>query len=282
VAIYLRKSVKGKKVTKEFICGGSLVTETAVITAAHCILHPTYCQKTRAKDLEIHFGRYDISNDKESDVQKINVQQTIIHPDWLEESDASKDADIAVIILKTPVKYGPNVQPICQWKGSEGISQLKNTTGTVVGWGMDINNEISKTQKVFSIPIIAQTKCMRNHLNFLFMTSDRTFCATNFDGKGPCKGDSGGGFYIKKGMKWYLRGIVSGAMIDYNTQYCDLLRPVVYVDAAKFQSWTTMVLDSQPIKNENGRQKLSSRQVLHYQVYFKLFQRTLHVSSTKS
>jgi secreted trypsin-like serine protease len=263
VAIYLR-NFHDNPVTKELICGGSLVTKTAVITAAQCILHPTYCHKTRAKELEIQIGRHDISNDKESDVQIRNVRQTIIHPDWLQISAHSKDADIAVLILKEPVEYGPYVQPICQWEGSEDISLLENTVGTVVGWGKDKNNTISKTQKVFSLPIVAQTNWTQKNVRFRLMTSARTFCATSFDGKGPCKGDYGGGFYMKKGTKWYLRGIVSGGSFDEKTQYCDLLKPVVYADAAKFRSWSDLVLDSQPIKNKKGPQKFSSRQVLHY------------------
>uniref|UniRef100_A0A8D9EP68 Peptidase S1 domain-containing protein n=1 Tax=Cacopsylla melanoneura TaxID=428564 RepID=A0A8D9EP68_9HEMI len=66
----------------------------------------------------------------------------------------------------------------------------------------------------------------------------------NFSGTGPCNGDSGAGLVILDPNTniWYLRALVSLAMVDNNTQRCDLNRSVVLTNISKFQAWIQQTL----------------------------------------
>jgi len=59
-------------------------------------------------------------------------------------------------------------------------------------------------------------------------------------GKGSCVGDSGGGFALKQGGKWFLRGVVSfGASktVRGNKTTCDPQISALYVDLAEYMDW---------------------------------------------
>lgn len=57
------------------------------------------------------------------------------------------------------------------------------------------------------------------------------------NGSGPCNGDSGSGFIMKRNDRWLLRGIVSMSISDTQKFTCDLKNYVVFTDASKFVSW---------------------------------------------
>lgn len=64
----------------------------------------------------------------------------------------------------------------------------------------------------------------------------RTFCAKSGDDvSGVCLGDSGGGFYVKFGRNWFLRGIVSSSLLDNGT--CDVTKHSVHTDLVNFNQW---------------------------------------------
>lgn len=62
------------------------------------------------------------------------------------------------------------------------------------------------------------------------------------DNRGPCTGDSGGGFVIKSGDRWMLRGIVSGGFSDNSRITCDVTLYSLYTDVAKFRRWIERVM----------------------------------------
>lgn len=61
------------------------------------------------------------------------------------------------------------------------------------------------------------------------------------NGSGPCNGDSGGGFVMKRSGRWILRGIVSMSLSSKEAQ-CDLNSFVVFVDVAKYLGWIMSVI----------------------------------------
>lgn len=57
-------------------------------------------------------------------------------------------------------------------------------------------------------------------------------------------GDSGGGFVVKSGDRWYLRGVVSSALLDRETYMCDTHNYVVFTDVAQFKDWVIQHIDT--------------------------------------
>lgn len=63
------------------------------------------------------------------------------------------------------------------------------------------------------------------------------FIGNNDGEKGPCTGDSGGGFMMLRNAKWTLRGIVSVALEDPSNKSCDLTKYFIFADVAKVIKW---------------------------------------------
>lgn len=55
------------------------------------------------------------------------------------------------------------------------------------------------------------------------------------ESKGPCHGDSGSGFYINHGKKFYLRGIISTSVGTATA--CHIDKYAVYADVIYFLEW---------------------------------------------
>ena len=109
----------------------------------------------------------------------------------------------------------------------------------IVGWGLNDNFVLnSEFPKMIQVPIVSEGTCLRSHPVILKISSERTFCAGSKNGEGPCQGDSGGGLLLKKGDKWYLRGLVSASPSDGTSHKpCDHCSFVLFTDVAKFKIW---------------------------------------------
>jgi secreted trypsin-like serine protease len=200
-----------------------------------------YVKALSTKSLFVTLGTHNIEKTFEVGRQSIEVEKFFIHPDWKLQR-FSYDADISVIKLKHSVQFTDYVQPICLWKG-EVKPNVQN--GVIVGYGFTSNEspKVSATPRELEIPIVSNERCFLEQHQLANISSTRTFCAGPADGRGPCIGDGGGGFYIKYQGKFYLRGIISATLRDeYNR--CDLSAYSIYTDIFKFQDWIDQVIAS--------------------------------------
>jgi len=106
-------------------CGAALLTEIWVATAAHCLdgVHP--------EDIKLRIGEYDTDNSfpEPYGFQDRFVQLVAVHPDYDSFSFAN---DLVLIKLSEPVRFQPNIVPICI---PEDDSDYAGETGWVTGWG---------------------------------------------------------------------------------------------------------------------------------------------------
>lgn len=230
VAVYLNKVVG-----PTFNCGGNLISAKTVVTAAHCFR--TSERTYQASEVVLFLGRFNILNWMEAGVKAAQVEQIIIHSDYMVK-DTSYDADIAVAIMRERVEFTEFIRPICLWEGSDSLNSVEGQMGTVIGWGRDgTGNIVTPEPKKINIPVVSEAECLRSSDTYRYITSQRTFCAGGRDGRGPCNGDSGGGMTFKVNNKWMLRGIVSAALADPIVNTCNLGEYIVFTDAAKFVNW---------------------------------------------
>jgi Trypsin len=189
----------------------------------------------------LYIGSHDISNTIDNDFQKRGAQIFIIHPDYFRKDKPFSDADIGLIILSQPVVYTDFIKPICLWRTNG--ANIVEEKGVVAGWGRDSSNQGTSVPNVVEMPVVSTLDCVYDDISYLKITSNRTMCVGEKNGKGPCHGDSGSGFVMKIGGRWVLRGIVSAGLPNPVTLICDLNKYVVLADTVKFMDWILMYFE---------------------------------------
>lgn len=125
---------RSKEGNLEFICGGSLITSTYTLTAAHCVQDKGRETPMQTKNALLFIGKHNLVEWNEDGYEKKGAKEFKIHPDW-NPNDIKYDADIALIEMDGAVKYSKFIRPICMWNGPEDITQVVGQTGIVAGWG---------------------------------------------------------------------------------------------------------------------------------------------------
>lgn len=180
-------------------------------------------------------GVYDFDDKFDSNRVATDVTEIAIHPDWDIESE-SFDADISILTLAKQVQFTAFIQPICLVEPDSAIAKI--FSGIVVGYGKseDETKRHENIPKVITTPIHSNYKCFLKGYDLIKLSSERTFCGGYGNGSGVCLGDSGFGLYVSDKNVFYLRGVLSSALIG-GPYHCDVYSYAVYTDTPKYYDW---------------------------------------------
>lgn len=106
-------------------CGGTLIDDQHVITAAHCVIHGG--KPREAKDILILLGAHSLS-----DIFAMTGARVESIKFDMEYMDDERGLDIALIKLVAPIRITSSISPICVWKKK----LPPNAQFVVVGWGV--------------------------------------------------------------------------------------------------------------------------------------------------
>ncbi|XP_054010459.1 proclotting enzyme-like isoform X2 [Hylaeus anthracinus] len=204
-------------------CGGSLIDDKHILTAAHCVANMNPWDVAR---LTVRLGDYNIKTNTEIKHIERRVKRIVRHRGF---NLRTLYNDIALLTLSEPVPFTAQIRPICLPSGSQLYS---GKTATVIGWGSlrESGPQPAILQEV-SVPVWTNSECKQKYGAAAPGGIVDSFLCAGRVAKDSCSGDSGGPLMVNDG-RWTQVGVVSWGIGCGKGQY-----PGVYTRVTHFLPW---------------------------------------------
>ncbi|MGW2704222.1 trypsin-like serine protease [Streptomyces sp. NPDC001340] len=191
-----------------FFCGGSVVSPTKILTAAHCVRD----ENNKAYNWKAYGAVVTGTDQLASGSDLHGGQATGVLRQWnASYNPATFDNDIAVLTLAVPVK----ATPIRMTTSGDTASYAGGTSAQVYGWGRtsSTSGDISPTLKTTTLTIHADSTCTGAYGSFFIaghMVCAGTQSGSDTGTEATCNGDSGGPLIVGN----RIVGVVSWGVKD--------------------------------------------------------------------
>ncbi|CAF4692843.1 unnamed protein product [Rotaria sp. Silwood1] len=228
--VSIRGKLSNSDINGKHICGGTIINEWYIITAAHCVDQTSLIAYS---NITVSIGLY---NQSELNHKLRSIQRIILHPLWRQGKQFSND--IALLHLSEALDFqtNPFITQTCRLRPMNSVEYITNypLNGTVlatIGWGQlddgtfpDMLQQVNLYSMHYNDSACAQ----------VIYDYDVQFCAGVYGGrKSVCIGDSGGPIFQWIGNRWEQVGITS-----YFPNKCTRRGyPAVFTRLASYYDW---------------------------------------------
>ncbi|CAK1582751.1 unnamed protein product [Parnassius mnemosyne] len=211
-------------ITGRGVCGGTLISNNRVLTAAHC----WYDGQNQGWRFTVVLGSVLLF----SGGTRLETSVVALHPNWIPLLVRN---DVAVIYLPSSVSTSANIAPIALPTEAEASESFAGMRAIASGFGATSTDAGISTNQFLShvsLNVITNSVC---GVAFPGVIQDSHICTSGIGGVGVCGGDSGGPLVVTNNGRKIVVGVTSfgirfGCDIGYPSAF---VRVTSYLDFIK-------------------------------------------------
>ncbi|XP_017484691.1 PREDICTED: serine protease SP24D-like isoform X1 [Rhagoletis zephyria] len=199
-------------------CGGAILSQDYIITAAHCVIRLSWCNLKKFSSLPTYFVTVNAGSVNSSvDGVVAGVSEIITHPDF-----SYTDSDIALLKLNVSLQFTDLIKPIAL----AGVSPPTGSYATISGWGR--TREGGPLSELLMYNRYVRTLSNDDCARAIGYKSAGILCLAKSRGNGICGGDQGG--------PAVYNGVLIG-IASYHKLACGTDEPDGYIRISTYRKW---------------------------------------------